>query len=64
MSVVLKFFGDEREMVVEGGRVDEILRKAGLSVDAYIVTRDGKPVPEDEVVEDGELVLYPVFSGG
>ncbi len=45
--------------------VEEILNKLGLKINAHIVLKNGKPVPEDDVVEEEDNIeIIQVFSGG
>ena len=46
-------------------KVKDLLKKAGLSLEAYIAVRDGKVLTEEDTVYDGDIItLYPVISGG
>ncbi|MGC8610843.1 MAG: MoaD/ThiS family protein [Thermoplasmata archaeon] len=62
----LRIINDNKEFTVKGNRkIIEILRELSLNPDAYIILIDGKPVPEDEYVEDSKYIeLLRVFSGG
>lgn len=53
------------EILPEGSTVEDLLKKNKLHPDAYIVTKDSKPVPITKRLEDGEkLKLIKVASGG
>jgi len=43
----------------------EIIRELGFSIDSTIIIKDGKPLPEDEIIEDGsQITIIKSFSGG
>ncbi|MGC8547173.1 MAG: hypothetical protein ACP5MU_05930 [Thermoplasmata archaeon] len=43
----------------------DIIRELGLSIDSTIIIKDGKPLPEDEIIEDGSsITIIKSFSGG
>jgi|APLow6443716910_1056828.scaffolds.fasta_scaffold480315_1 sulfur carrier protein ThiS len=49
----------------EGATVEQLIRALSYLPDGWIPTRDGTPVPSDEVLKDGdELRLFSVVSGG
>jgi sulfur carrier protein ThiS len=51
--------------LLDGSTVEDLLSKLNLHPDAYIVTKDSKPVPITRKLEDGErLKLIKVASGG
>ncbi len=48
-----------------GSTILDLLNERGLFVDAHVVLRDGRPVPETETIEDGwTLELVRVGSSG
>ncbi len=57
-----------REYVINASntlKVKDVLKKLGLKIEEYIVTKSGEVITEEDIVEDGdELILYPVVSGG
>ncbi len=58
-----------REYVIdissEGLKAKEVLRKLGLKIEEYVITKSGEVITEEDIVNDGdELILYPVVSGG
>jgi len=49
----------------EGSTVEDLLSKLNCHPDAYIVTKDSKPIPITRRIEDGDKVkLIKVASGG
>ncbi len=68
-KIRLKFVGGfdfkEKEVVVEGEkRYSDVLRDLGINPETVVVVKDGTPVPTDDFVEDGEIVIMRVISGG
>jgi len=48
-----------------GATVADLLAAAGQGADSTLVIRGATPIPEDEVLQDGEsLLLLSAFSGG
>jgi sulfur carrier protein len=66
MSIRIKSLdGLYKEIKEKRIRVKELLKKAGLSSEAYIVVRDGNVLTEEDLIYDGDTItLYPVISGG
>lgn len=58
--------GDKEKKTIEGGLSGiELIKLLGLSLDSTIILRDGKPIPEDEIIEEGsEVTVIKSFSGG
>ncbi len=49
----------------DGSTIEDLLSEMGLHPDAYIITKDSKPVPITRILVDGEhLKLIKVASGG
>ena len=67
--IKLKFVGGfdfkEKEVVVEDGkRYSDVLKDLGINPETVVVVKDGTPVPTDDFVEEGEIVIMRVISGG
>jgi sulfur carrier protein ThiS len=63
--VVLSGSKSQEHELFDGSTVEDLLSKLDLHPDAYIVTKDSKPVPITRKLEDGErLKLIKVASGG
>ncbi len=67
--IKLKFVGGfdikEKELVVEEGkRYSEVLSSLGINPETVVLVKDGNPIPTDDFVEDGEVVVMRVISGG
>lgn len=64
--VAVKVVGSEKQEFFHGKRNGiEILKELGISVNSAIIIRNGKPIPEDEDLnEDDELTVIKSFSGG
>jgi sulfur carrier protein ThiS len=58
--------GTQRPMEVEPGTpIRGLVRALGFSPEGVAVLVDGRPVPLDGPLEDGQrLVIVPTFSGG
>lgn len=49
----------------EGSTIEDLLSKLNCHPDAYIITKDSKPIPITRKIEDGDKVkLIKVASGG
>jgi sulfur carrier protein len=69
--IKLKFVGGfdikekEKELEVEEGtRYSEILSNLGINPETVVLVKDNVPIPIDDFVEDGEVVVMRVISGG
>lgn len=67
----LKFVGgfdfDFKEKVLEveeGKRYSDVLRELGINPETVVIVKDGMPVPTDDFVEEGEVTVMRVISGG
>ena len=70
-KIKLKFVGGfdirEKELeleVEEGTRYSEILSKLGINPETVVLVKDNTPIPIDDFVEEGEVVVMRVISGG
>jgi len=66
ITVVVQSSGKAHEhTLTEGSTVEDLLSQLNLHPDAYIVTKDSKPIPITRKLEHGEkLKLIKVASGG
>ncbi len=69
MKVKIKFLGgfdkNEEEVEIEKGKkYTDLLKSLGINPETVVVVKDGKPVPIDDFVEEGEIVVMRVISGG
>ncbi len=69
MKVKIKFLGgfekDREEIEIEEGKkYYDLLKKLGINPETVVVVKDGKPVPVDDSVEEGEIIVMRVISGG
>ena len=63
--ITVRIMGRKDEMKVEGKNATQILHSLGLSANSVIILRNGKPISEDEDIEDGdEITIIRTFSGG
>ncbi len=67
--IKLKFVGGfdikEKELEVEEGtRYSEVLSSLGINPETVVLVKDNTPIPIDDFVEDGEVVVMRVISGG
>jgi sulfur carrier protein ThiS len=51
--------------IKHGSTVRKALQKLGFEPDSVLATRDGQLITDDEIVmENDEIMLVPVISGG
>ncbi|WP_457548470.1 hypothetical protein [Archaeoglobus sp.] len=67
--IKLKFVGGfdikEKELEVEEGtRYSEVLSSLGINPETVVLVKDNTPIPTDDFVEEGEVVVMRVISGG
>ncbi len=56
---------EEKDIEVsQEGTYEEVLEKLGVNPVEVVVLRNGKPVPEDEKVDKGEISIIRIVSGG
>jgi sulfur carrier protein ThiS len=62
----VKILGEEKEVYVQGNCKGEvILKQLGLNSSSTIILKNGKPVPEDAPIGDGDdITIIKSFSGG
>ncbi len=64
MAVKIILRNQEYE-VKPGMTVRHALKKIGVVPESVLVTRNGKLITEDEIIQDGEVIkLVAVISGG
>lgn len=56
--------GERRYTFAEGITGFEILKALGLKEEEVLLLRDGRLLPPDAKVEEGEVKVIPVISGG
>lgn len=68
MKLRIKFVGfkrsDELVEVGERTRYIEVLEKLGINPETVVLIRNSTPLPLDEQVEEGEVTVIRVISGG
>lgn len=69
MKVKVKFLGgfekeSEEVEIEEGKRYSDLLEKLGINPETVVIVKNGKPVPVDDFVEEGEIIVMRVISGG
>ncbi len=64
--ITVQVLGENTKKEVRGNiKGYDLIKEFGLALDSTIIMKNGKPVPEDEVIEDGsEITLIRSFSGG
>ncbi|MEM0134298.1 MAG: MoaD/ThiS family protein [Thermoplasmatales archaeon] len=62
----IKIFGEAKEIQIEGGKSGEdLLKELGLSSSSTIILRNGKPIPEDDIIAgEDDVTIIKSFSGG
>lgn len=68
-KIKLKFVGGfdikEKELEIEEGkRYSEVLSSLGINPETVVLIKDNMPIPTDDFVEEGEVVVMRVISGG
>ncbi len=68
-KIKFKFVGGfdikEKELEVEEGtRYSEVLSSLGINPETVVLVKDNIPIPTDDFVEEGEVVVMRVISGG
>ncbi|NQE46572.1 Small archaeal modifier protein 2 [ANME-1 cluster archaeon GoMg2] len=68
MDVKVKIVADKtEERIIEAAEDDTyecVLAKLGVNPVEVLVLRNGRPVPEDEEVAEGEITIIRIVSGG
>ena len=66
MRVTLRWMGREEEIELsEGSSVLDLLAGLGVSRETVIVFVNGRIVPEEKVLREGdEVVVHPIVTGG
>ncbi|MFZ2071703.1 MAG: MoaD/ThiS family protein [Halobacteriota archaeon] len=68
MNLKVRIIADQREeRIIEVSQADtyeDVLKREGLNPVEVVVLRNGKPVPEDETVDKGEITIIRIVSGG
>ncbi len=55
---------EEVLQVDEGKTYEDVLKELGINPETVVVVKEGLPVPSDEQVEEGEVKVLRVISGG
>ncbi|MEM1613346.1 MAG: MoaD/ThiS family protein [Thermoplasmatales archaeon] len=62
---LVKILGENKKIRIEGKTAIEILHSLGLNSNSTIVLKDGRPIPDDEELSEGdEITVMKSFSGG
>jgi len=69
IKIKFKFVGgfdrkEEELEVEEGTRYSDILSKLGINPETVVLVKDNLPIPTDDFVEEGEVIVMRVISGG
>lgn len=68
MKIKIKFIGfQKKEEVVEvkeNERYVDLLNSLNINPETVVIVKDGLPIPVDDKVEDGEIKVVRVISGG
>lgn len=63
--IKVKIIGENREYEFEGPITPlDIFAKLKLNPDEWIVVLNGKVIPDDLLIKEGNILLLPVVSGG
>jgi sulfur carrier protein ThiS len=64
--VIVKVLGREDSISIPGVKKGtDILKSLGLNANSSILLKNGKPIPEDSGVEEGDsITVIRSFSGG
>ncbi|MEM0167080.1 MAG: MoaD/ThiS family protein [Thermoplasmatales archaeon] len=62
---LVKILGEDKKIRIEGKTAIEILHSLGLNSNSTIVLKNGRPIPDDEELSEGdEITVMKSFSGG
>lgn len=69
IKIKLKFIGafpkkEENVEILEGTTYSQLLEILEINPEMVVVIKDGLPLPMDERVEEGEIKIIRVISGG
>ncbi|RLI72348.1 hypothetical protein DRO97_08985 [Archaeoglobales archaeon] len=68
MEIKIKFIGfQKKEEVVEveeNKRYVDLLNSLNINPETVVIVKDGLPIPVDDKVEEGEIKVVRVISGG
>ena len=68
MKVKIEYVGFQRKgdvlEVGENKTYSDLLEELGINPETVVLVRNGLPVPVDDKVEEGELEVIRVISGG
>jgi sulfur carrier protein len=56
--------GDKTIDVVEGESYSHLMLRLGINPETVLVIKDSTPIPLDEKIEEGEITVMRVISGG
>lgn len=62
----VRIFGEAKEFNIDSSRSgEELLKELGLSSSSTIILKNGRPVPEDDLIGEEDIVtIIKSFSGG
>ncbi|MEM0127765.1 MAG: MoaD/ThiS family protein [Thermoplasmatales archaeon] len=62
---LVRILGENKEVRIEGKTAIEVLHSMGLNSNSTIVLKNGRPIPDDEELSEGdEITVMKSFSGG
>lgn len=68
MKIKIKFIGFQKnEEIVEiekNKKYVDLLNRVGINPETVVIVKDGLPIPVDDKVEEGEIKVIRVISGG
>jgi len=69
LRVRIKFVGGfdrkYQELEIEKGlRYTDLLLRLRINPETVVIVKDNTPVPTDDLVEEGEIIVMRVISGG
>ena len=68
MKIKVKFIGFHKEEgfveIERNKRYVDLLNKLDINPETVVVVKDGLPVPVDDEIEEGEIKVKRVISGG
>ncbi|RLI77210.1 hypothetical protein DRP05_10815 [Archaeoglobales archaeon] len=68
MKIKVKFIGFQKEEgfveIERNKRYVDLLNKLDINPETVVVVKDGLPVPVDDEIEEGEIKVIRVISGG
>ncbi len=68
MKIKIEYIGFQKKSEIveieEGKRYYDLLKKLNINPETVVLVKDGLPVPVDDRIEEGNVKIIRVISGG